>query len=114
MRRSIAPVAVSLLLGLEQLASATASTPDGPLTPEKFRIGAVLVQSDSTQAITVRGCFNDGPAERAGLVAGDTLLELDGQSIAGWSFMRVLEYLIRDEPLPVSLTIHRGTQRKLN
>ena len=52
--------------------------------PERFGIGATLVEPDSVGTLVVRACSPGGPADQAGLAPGDTLIALDGQSIVGW------------------------------
>src|SRR5689334_8236052 len=89
-----------LLLGLQLLVGAA---PPTPFTPEKFGIGATIVHPDSAHYFIVKGTFPHGPADRAGVAAGDTLLEIDGQSVASWSFAKLLDYILRDEPLPITL-----------
>lgn len=77
------------------------------VSPEHFGIGATLVKADSVSAAVVRSCFKGGPADRAGLMPGDTLVELDGRSVRSWSLKAIIDYLIRDEPLALRITLHR-------
>ena len=81
-------------------------------TPEKYGIGAVLVRADSTSPIVVRRCVTGGPADQAGLLPGDHLLEVDGVSVKSWSFTKVLDYLIREAPLPLRITVLRGSAQR--
>jgi thiol-disulfide isomerase/thioredoxin len=39
---------------------------------------------------------------------GDELVELDGRDVRAWPLQDVLDYLIRDEPLAVNVTLRRG------
>ncbi|HET6349763.1 MAG TPA: PDZ domain-containing protein [Candidatus Krumholzibacteria bacterium] len=103
--------ALALLLSASMTGSADPPAPLAtPFTPEKFGIGAVFVQPDSTHDFIVKGTFENGPAARAGVAAGDTLLEVDGQSVASWPFSRLLDYILRDQPLSITLTVKRGAQ----
>lgn len=78
--------------------------------PEKFGIGATLLQSDSTSTVVVGGCMPGGPASQVGIMVGDTLIALDGTSADGWGVPRVIDYILRNEPLPLALTVRRGSQ----
>jgi thiol-disulfide isomerase/thioredoxin len=78
-------------------------------SPERYGIGAVLVQPEDSTFVEVRGCTDNGPAARAGLQSGDRLLEIDGQSVRGWAFKAIVDLLIADKPLPVRITIERGS-----
>jgi thiol-disulfide isomerase/thioredoxin len=89
------------------LLAATSAKPDD-FSPDRFGIGATLVQPEDSTYIEVRECAPNGPAARAGLEAGDRILELDGQSIRDWPFRKVRDYLIRSEPLPLRITAQRG------
>ncbi len=78
-------------------------------SPERYGIGAVLVQPDDSAFVEVRGCTENGPAARAGLQSGDRVVEIDGQSVRGWPLKEILNLLIVDKPLPLRITIERGT-----
>jgi thiol-disulfide isomerase/thioredoxin len=77
-------------------------------SPERFGIGATLVKADSISPVVVHNCTKGGPADRAGLLPGDTLAELDGRSVLSWPLKQVLDYLIRNKPLPLRVTVQRG------
>lgn len=81
-----------------------------PFRPERFGIGAVLIQADSARVVTVHSCIRGGPADRAGILRGDEVVELDGHDVTSWSLQNIINYLIRDTPLPVSVTIRRGAE----
>jgi C-terminal processing protease CtpA/Prc len=76
--------------------------------PDRYGIGATLVQPDDSTFIEIRQVSPNGPSARAGLEVGDRILELDGKPIREWSFDQVLDYLIRSEPLPLRVTVRRG------
>lgn len=61
--------------------------------PEKYGIGAALVQSDSTAPVVIRGCSPGGPADRAGLQRDDRVLALDDHSVLGWKLKDVVKYI---------------------
>jgi hypothetical protein len=86
---------------------------------EKARIGVYLQERCKRQEETVREyCASTplvasvvvgGPAERAGIVAEDTLLAIDGMSLASWEGRENLLNLT--EGLPVRLDVGRGSGR---
>ncbi len=76
-------------------------------TPDRFGIGAVLGQADSTTGVIVLRPIPNGPADRAGMLPGDSLLALDGLSVRGWPLDRVLGYLLSSKPSTVRVTIGR-------
>jgi thiol-disulfide isomerase/thioredoxin len=77
--------------------------------PEKYGIGATLVQSDSTAPVVIRGCTPGGSAERAGLRRDDCVLALDDHSVLGWKLEDVIKYISCDAPLPLRITVGRGS-----
>jgi C-terminal processing protease CtpA/Prc len=62
--------------------------------------------------ITVRRVVSDGPAMKVGLLAGDEIVEVNGEKLAGVRFVDAIVNLIRG-PLgtPVKLTVLRSGQR---
>jgi thiol-disulfide isomerase/thioredoxin len=91
------------------ITTAVADTEQTPF-PEKFGIGATLIQRDSTSAVVVGACMPGGPASQAGIMAGDTFIALDDTSVEGWGVPRIIDYILCDEPLPLALTVRRGSQ----
>ncbi len=51
----------------------------------------------------------DGPADRAGIVAGDRIVALNGHSISTWS--EVAEFIRKNESVPVRMEIERNGSR---
>ena len=81
----------------------------GQFTPDKYGVGVTLVQHDTTSAITIKNCSSGGPAQLAGLLPGDRLLSLDGASVSGWSFAKVVDYLLSERPDTVRITVLRDS-----
>ncbi|MBA1837164.1 PDZ domain-containing protein [Corynebacterium sp. zg912] len=59
--------------------------PDADFTP---RVGQTVCVADQKDAQTLDECSGEGPAGRAGVRAGDTLVSVDGQSIDGFGDLR--------------------------
>ncbi len=87
---------------------AAPTTKSDDFSPDRYGIGAMLVQPEDSTYIEIRQSTPNGPAARAGLEVGDRIVELDGKPIRDWSFHQVMDYLIRSEPLPLRLTVRRG------
>lgn len=100
-----------LTLALTSFAASQHTARSDTSYPEKFGVGVVIVQHDSTSAFVVRDVHKNGPADRAGLRAGDEILALDGQPVASWSFKQLIDHLLIARPLPVHITVRRGTDR---
>lgn len=96
------------LAALVQVALVQASAAES-FSPERFGIGAYLGQADSLSPIKVLQCVPGGPADRAGLLPGDVLTELDSLIVRDWRLERVLDLLLIDEPRPVRVTLLRDS-----
>jgi len=83
----------------------------GQFRPDKYGVGAVFVQADSTGPVTVKDCSAGGPAQLAGLLPGDRLLSLDGVLVSGWSFAKVIDYLRGERPDTVRITVLRDSTK---
>lgn len=99
--------AVTFILGM-LLSLASPPEPAPPL--ERFGIGASLLHYDSLGTVVVKDCYANGPADRAGLLPGDRLVEVNGWPVAGRMFTAVLESLRADVPAPVRLSVDRDTE----
>ena len=71
--------------------------------------GGVGLRIDSRDGwIQVVAPIADSPGQRAGLVSGDQIIEVEGQSTRGWSTQKAAN-LLRGEPgTDVSITVHRA------
>ncbi|HEV2147934.1 MAG TPA: S41 family peptidase [Longimicrobiaceae bacterium] len=87
------------------------------LTPEEFKefytsmsgeyagIGAQIVERDGW--VTVLAPLPGTPAERAGLRAGDRIIEIEGQSTKGWNSDRAVKVLRGPKGQPVQIKVVR-------
>ncbi len=68
-------------------------------------IGVILGQRESS--VVVVSVISDGPAQDAGMLAGDEFLEVDGQSVAGMETDQVAALVRGEEGTSVSVTVNR-------
>jgi thiol-disulfide isomerase/thioredoxin len=83
--------------------------PRAQFSPEKYGMGATITRADTTSPFAIHSCAPGGPADRAGLLAGDHISKLDGKSVETWSFGELLGHLIREEPTPLRITVLRNS-----
>lgn len=68
-------------------------------------IGAQVDQDPVSGAIIIVAPFRDTPAADAGLVSGDAILAVDGESTEGWSVRDAVRVIRGPQGEPVTLTI---------
>ncbi|HET8945057.1 MAG TPA: S41 family peptidase [Dehalococcoidia bacterium] len=68
-------------------------------------IGAQVDQDPVTGEIVIVTPFRDSPAEKAGIKAGDVILEVDGESTEGWSVAEAVKRIRGEQGTPVTLMI---------
>ncbi len=95
------------------LTAAEVKARDQSLSGTYVGIGATL--ADGTGGPTVVRVLPDSPAERAGVVAGDTIVAVDGTRVAGLTNSEVAAKVRGPEGTPVSVTLRNvsGTERTL-
>jgi len=69
-------------------------------------IGVQITQLN--EVITVTAVFRDTPAERAGLMVGDVILEVEGESTEGWSTQETSEVIRGPVGAPVTISLGRS------
>ena len=69
--------------------------------------GVGLLIEDQDGLIVVSRVFADTPGEHSGVVAGDRILEVDGESVKGFKLDQVSRRLLGTPGTPVSLTLAR-------
>ncbi len=76
-------------------------------------IGASV--SDSTGVVQIVAPFRDSPAEKAGIKAGDTLLEVDGEKTDGWTDQQAVQRIRGPQGTKVTLKVKHldGTEETL-
>ena len=85
------------------------------LTPEQLKAGALDLDSsydgigasvsDTSGAITIVTPFRNSPAEEAGIRKGDVVLEVDGESMAGWTTTEAVERIRGPKGSSVTLKV---------
>ena len=57
--------------------------------------------------ITIVAPIDDTPADRAGVESGDVILEIDGESVAGWDLFQAINRIRGEKGTPVRLLVRR-------
>lgn len=70
----------------------------------------VLIQADPERGTLVERVYEETPAETAGLLAGDIITAVDGQSVVGLDANQVSALIMGEDGTIVSLTILRGEE----
>lgn len=73
----------------------------------------LLITRDEEERIVVVSPFKGTPAFRAGIKAGDFIVEIDGQSTAGWKLDRAAQVMQGEPGTEVILGIFRTGEQKL-
>ena len=85
---------------------------NGALSLDSSYDGIGATVSDATGEVTIIAPFRDSPAERAGIRPGDIILEVDGQSIAGWTQTQAVQIIRGPQGTQVTLKVRHtdGTE----
>ena len=81
------------------------------LTGEFYGIGVVLSQDKTTGVLTMTQIYEDSPAEKAGLVAGDILLEVDEHVINDEEIEEIASWIKGEKGTEVQLTVLRNGEK---
>ena len=73
-------------------------------------IGANVDQDPTTGEITIVTPFRGSPAEKAGILPGDVILAVDGESTEGWSVQDAVEVIRGTEGTEVTLTVRHSNR----
>jgi carboxyl-terminal processing protease len=73
-------------------------------------IGANVDQDPTTGEITIVTPFRGSPAEEAGILPGDVILAVDGESTEGWSVQDAVERIRGTEGSEVTLTVRHANR----
>lgn len=70
-------------------------------------IGTLVNQNMETGAITIVRPFADSPAAKAGVLAGDILVEIDGENVSEWSLDFAVTKMRGEPDTPVTIKVYR-------
>jgi carboxyl-terminal processing protease len=73
-------------------------------------IGAQVDQDPVTGQIVIVAPFRGSPAEAAGILPGDVLLSVNGESAEGWSVADAVKKIRGPQGTPVTLVVRHGDQ----
>ncbi|HLA86164.1 MAG TPA: S41 family peptidase [Thermoguttaceae bacterium] len=78
-------------------------------------LGIMLVKPDDDERITVLWPMVDSPAYKAGILAGDVILKIDGQSTEGMSPEKAVKLIHGEIGQPVTLSVlHKGAAKPVD
>ena len=80
-------------------------------------IGVYVSQDPETKKIEINSCFEGGPAEEAGLKAGDVIIKVEDEDITGQELEQVVAKIKGEEGKPVKVTVIReenGEEKELD
>lgn len=72
-------------------------------------IGAVMTQDASSGVITITRVYDDSPAKKAGIKAGDVLYRVEEKTVTGKDLDKVVSWIKGKKETKVNLTLLRGT-----
>lgn len=72
-------------------------------------IGAVMTQDASSGVITITLVYDDSPAKKAGIKAGDILYRVEEKTVTGKDLDKVVSWIKGKKGTKVNLTLLRGT-----
>lgn len=72
-------------------------------------IGAVMTQDASSGVITITQVYDDSPAKKAGIKAGDILYRVEEKTVTGKDLDKVVSWIKGKKGTKVYLTLLRGT-----
>ena len=75
-------------------------------------IGAAMMQNVQTREITITTVYEDSPAEKAGLLEGDILYQVDDHKIEDQDTSEVVSWIKGEEGTEVKLSVYRGEDRE--
>lgn len=72
-------------------------------------IGAVMTQDASSGVVTITQVYDDSPAKKAGIKAGDVLYRVEKKTVTGKDLDKVVSWIKGKKGTKVNLTLLRGT-----
>jgi CHAT domain-containing protein/tetratricopeptide (TPR) repeat protein len=106
-RRSLVCLGLALCLARTLCPSALAQVPS---TPEMGGIGIQSQRNEKAKQLVIQEVIPDGPAAKAGLQAGDIVLEVDGKTVVGESQSQMISRVRGAIGTSVKIKVQRGKQ----
>jgi carboxyl-terminal processing protease len=78
------------------------------LTSDEGRVGLGISIQGPTAPFTIQAVVPGAPAEKAGVMPGDQIESVNGQSVASLDLNDLSDLLVGEEGQPVTLTLRRG------
>ena len=75
-------------------------------------IGATVDQDPTTREIVIVAPFRGSPAEKAGVLPGDVILAVDGESTAGWTKADAVQRIRGQQGTNVTISVRHSDGRK--
>ncbi len=72
-----------------------------------YGIGCYIFTDEETGMHTISGVMKDGPADKAGIKAGDIFIKVDGEDATQWSLNDLVRHVKGDKDTVVHLTMYR-------
>lgn len=98
--------------GKSEVHSDVDMTPGSPGSMEMSGIGATLDQQGSASLVSITAVISGGPAEGAGIVAGDSIVRIDGDDASSFTVADCIQRLRGPEGSVVIVTIDHGGARR--
>lgn len=76
-----------------------------------YGIGVSVTKDQDTDAIVIRSVFEDSPAEKAGIKAGDIIQKVDDQDVTGEKLDTLVSLIRGDQGTDVTLQIRRDGEK---
>lgn len=72
-------------------------------------LGLTVIKDLDSENIYVARVYNNSPALKAGILKGDKIVKVDGQSVSDLGYSKAVDLIPREVGKPVNLTILRGS-----
>ncbi len=73
-------------------------------------VGIGVLSDVSEDEIHITRVFPDSPAEKAGILAGDFIKEVDGDTIEEFGYKHLIDVMLGEENTPIEVVVHRDDE----
>jgi len=74
-------------------------------------IGITIIVADDGDGLQIMEVNENGPADQAGLMVGDVIVAIEGQSMSGMTTTQARNLVRGKEGTPVEITVRRGSEK---